>query len=821
MSLGNDFRFAFRQHRKNLGFTLVVLATLGLCIGVNSAIFSILDSVLFRPAPYPEPDRLGMVVTAFVGRGDDAVTNGQTGLQFEAVREAAPGLDVAAWTYGKRASFTVPDRADVLPESILQQRVSAGFFHVLGVAPQYGREFTRLEDMRGGTAVAILSHSFWRRAFHGNRDAIGKPVLLLGAPYTVIGVMPRDFHSTVPADIWTPLRPARTGEGDGSNYHVVGRLHPEVSWPQANGQLKALSHGFPGLHFSNNAEERLIPFQSGLTAAVRQELLVTWAAVLIVLAIGCVNIAGLLLSRAGARQREIATRMALGAGRAAVVRQLLIESLLLALGGAVVGIGIGSFALAGLKYLGAASFESSFEMWRPIQLDARVALVMFALAAFTSLLFGLVPALQISRVDLRAALVEGGRAIASSGPKWSRSALVVAEVALSLVLLVSAGLLVRTLNYLHGLQPGFDTRHLIAAQVSLTPDASSPRRYDSREKVEHLFTESLSRIRDIKGVRSAAIALSLPYEQPLNYGFRLPDLGDPDGHASEMVYVTPGYFETLRIPVYTGRAFREGDTSKSTRVAVVSQSFASRFFPGRSALGYHLTIDKLPREIVGIVGDVQQHSGLQDLGPLAIDPTVYVPVSQSTDAFLNVVHIWYSPKWVVRSNGAIGSIQTQVQSALAAVDPSLAMSRFQTVEDLQGLFTTDQRYLAALFSALAGLALLLSAIGLYGLISQSISQRSHELGLRLALGASAQQTMEDVVKPGLVLAGIGIGAGFVLSRIAVRFLASLLFGVQSTDALTFLITAAILLIVTLLASAAPALRILALDPAQTLRAAGE
>ena len=445
---------------------------------------------------------------------------------------------------------------------------------------------------------------------------------------------------------------------------------------------------------------------------------------------------------------------------------------------------------------------------------------MFALAALTSLVFGLFPALQTSRVDLRTALVEGGRAIASAGPKWSRSALVIGEIALSLVLLVSAGLLVRTLNYLYNLAPGFDTNHLIAAQASLATDASIPGHYDSREKVEHLFTASLAGIRAIKGVQSAAVALSLPYEQPLNYGFRLPDLGDAEGHASEMIYSTPGYFETMRIPVHAGRAFRDSDTPQSTRVAVISQSFAAKFFPGRNALGYHLTIDKVPREIVGIVGDVQQHSGLENLGPLAVDPTLYVPISQTTDGFLNVIHTWFSPKWVVRVNGAAGPIQRQVQAAMAAVDSGLAISKFQTVEDLQGTFTTDQRYLAALFSALAGLALLLAAVGLYGLISQSISQRTHELGLRLALGATAQQTMEHVIKPGLLLAGIGIAAGFILSRIAVHFLDSLLFGVQPTDATTFAVTAGILLLVTVAASAAPALRILRLDPAQTLRELG-
>lgn len=820
MALFRDFRFAFRQHRKSLGFTLVVLATLGLCIGANSAIFSVLDAVLFRPAPYPEPDRLAMVVTYTRNRRGQENTNyAQTGALFDAMRQATPGLDFAACSRGsKPVNFIAGDR----PEYIRQQRVSAGFFRVLGVPPQFGREFTRREDVPGGAAVAVLSFAFWRRAFHGNLAALGGKVRLQGIPYTVIGIMPRDFRTTAPADVWTPLRPSRSGEGGGTNYLTIARLRPGVSWPEATGQLKALSRsltllpGFP--HFYNGEfEQRIIPYQEGITRDVRTQLLITWAAVLLVLAIGCVNIAGLLVARSASRQREIATRMALGASRASVVRQLLVESLLLALGGSVVGLGIGGFALDGLKRLGADSFQSSFEIWRPITLDARVMLAMLALAVITSVLFGLAPALQTSRVDIRSVLVEGGRGVRSSGPRWSRNALVAGEVALSLVLLVSAGLLVKTLNYLYGLSPGFDTRNLVAAGATLATENSANGPYSTRDKVDRLFTESLRRIRGIKGVEGAAVALTLPYERPLNYGFTAPDSGDPDGHATEMVYLTPGYFETMRIPVLAGRAFRETDTAGSLPVAVVTQSFAAKYYHGRNALGRHIVFDDVPREIVGIVGEVQQHSGLEDLGPLAVEPTLYVPVAQTSDQFLRLIHTFLNPKWVIRVSGAAGPIERQIESAVAAVAPDLAMSQFQTMQDLEGTYTTDQRYLAALFSALAALAVLLAAIGLYGLVSQSISQRTHELGVRLALGATAQQTMQEVIRPGLMLAGIGIAAGFVLSRIAVRYLESLLFGVRPGDALTFLVTAAILLLVTLVASAAPALRILRLDPARTLR----
>ncbi len=817
MSLLKELRFGFRQHRKNLGFTLVVLVTLGLCIGANAAIFTVLDAVLFRPAPYPEPDRIFTVATATRQNGQENVNLRQTGALFEVLRQGAPGLDVAAYSGDRAANFSAGDR----PEYVRQQRVSSGFFHVLGIAPQYGREFLRTEDVPGGDTVAVLSHSFWRRVFHGNPAAVGSAIRLQGVPYTVVGIMPRDFRSTVPADVWTPLRPSRTGEGIGTNYSVVARLRPDVSWPEATGQLKALSRNLfllPGFGRDySDIEQRLIPFQEAATKQVRRQLWIAWCAVLVVLLIGCVNIAGLLLARSGARYREIATRMALGASRASIVRQLLVESLLLAIGGCVVGLGVGAFALAGLKTLGAESFQSNFEFWRPIQLDARVMLAMLGLATVTSFLFGLVPAFHTARLDIRTALVESGRGIASSGPRWSRNALVVGEVALSLVLLVGAGLLVKTLNYFDSLSPGFDPRHVIAGQATLASDAQSGR-YRTREDVERLFTDSLKRVREIRGVQSAAVALTLPYEQPLNYGFRLPDAADRNGHASEMVYVTPAYFETMRIPKLAGRGFRSSDTPESARVVVVSQSFAAKYFRGESAIGHHVAIDGIPREIVGIVGDVQQHSALIDLGPLAVDPTIYLPVSQTSDMFLRLVHTWFPPKWVIRTSGApSAAIERQLQNAVAAVDPGLAISKFQTMSDLEGVYTTDQRYLAALLSGLAGLAVLLAAVGLYGLISHSIAQRTHELGVRLALGATAEQTIKDVVAPGLKLAGVGIALGFVLSRLAVRFLESMLYGVRPNDAATFLITAAILLVVAFLASAAPALRILRLDPAQTLR----
>ncbi|HMC62194.1 MAG TPA: ABC transporter permease, partial [Candidatus Solibacter sp.] len=480
-----------------------------------------------------------------------------------------------------------------------------------------------------------------------------------------------------------------------------------------------------------------------------------------------------------------------------------------ALGGGALGIALGAYAIDGLRRLDAGLSQS----WHPIQMDVRVMAAMMGIALLTSLVFGLVPALQTTRIDIRTVLTEGGRGMAGGRRRWTRNALVAAEVALSLVLLVSAGLLVKTLDYLNGLTPGFDTHNVIAAEASLQ-DA----RYATSAAVNKLFTQSLDRIRQIPGVQSAAVALTMPYERPLNDGFRIVDGGNSDMHGTELVYVTPEYFDAMRIPLVGGRGLLASDTPRSAPVAVVSQAFAARWFHGSQAVGHHLKIEGSSIEIVGTVGDVQQHSGLsRNLGPMAIEPTVYVPAAQTGDGFLKVIHVWFSPKWMIRSAGPTRNLTAQVQRAVAAVDSQLPIAGFKTVDDLQGRYTRDQRYLATLFSILAGMAVLLAAIGLYGLISQSITQRTHELGIRLALGATPPQTMAAVIKPGIVLALAGVASGYVLSRVAVRFLESLLWGVRPGDPATFVTMAAILLFVAAVASLAPALRILRMDPARTLR----
>jgi predicted permease len=822
MGLANDLRFAVRQLRNQPALTAVVVATLGLCIGANTAIYSVLDAVLLRPLPYPEPDRLALVITANPLHDGGDPMDSQTGSLFKDVRSTAIGLDTAASAGQGGVNFVDNGHASF----VQQQRVSAGYFRVLGIAPWMGREFTPAEDVPNGPPLAILSYEFWQRVVHGDQGIVGRTIKLRGEPYRVIGVMPRGFRSPSqssvsdplkpPVDLWTPLRPTIDGEGAGTNYHVIARLKPGVSWPEASGQLQELSRELMQMpNFPKDRpifEERIVPLQSGLTHDVRRELYVTWAAVLVVLLIGCVNIAGLLMARAPARAREIATRLALGGGRSVIVRQLLIESLILSLGGCGAGLLIGGFAVDWFKRLGAANFEVA----QLIQLDLRVMAVMFVVAMATSVMFGLVPAIQISRLDIRSVLVESGRGIASGRGRRLRNVLVAAEVALSLILLVAAGLLIRTMGYFHGLKAGFDMRNLIVAESSLL-DA----RYSDRDSITRLYDAALARIRAIPGVKSAAVTLSLPYERPLNDGYQQLDgfTGPPpEKQMTEMVYVTPGYFETLGIPLLRGRVFRESDTHENARVAIVSESFARRVFNGvDAALGRHIAIHNVSCEIAGVAGDVQQHSGLEMASrPLSVEPTVYAPVAQSSPGFLYFVHRWYSPKWVVRTNSTPARIEPKIQAEVAAVAAELPVSGFRTMDEIEGVYLRQQRYTTALFSMMAALGLALAAIGLYGLISNAIAQRMHELGIRMALGATAGQIVASTMRPGVLLALGGIAAGAVLARAAARLLDSMLWGVQPGDPVTFLTTAAALLVVAVAASLVPCLRILRLDPARTL-----
>jgi predicted permease len=551
---------------------------------------------------------------------------------------------------------------------------------------------------------------------------------------------------------------------------------------------------------------RLVPWQRATTNNIRQPLLVLWAAVLVVLIIGCVNIAGLLLSRASARAREIATRIAIGGGRVAIVRQLLVESLLLAALGGIGGVGLG--------YLLSRSITAQLSdvVALPTSPDLRVLSISAGAALATSLLFGLFPALRVSRTDVRGTLGDaGGASIAGRSSNWPMRALVISQVALGIVLVVAAGLLIRTFSHLARQRPGFDATNVITATMSLQ-DA----RYRTSDSVNSLFTRTLARIRQSPGVVDAAVALSLPYERALNQGWRF------DGEAAvrpdtvTFTYVTPDYFRTLKIPLLRGRIFDEGDTSSSRQVVVVNDAFVRQFSPDKDAVDrrIHLGGPTVPAvDIIGIVGTIQQRATNVNGQPVAALPGVFVAsaqyAAQYSDAFV-LAHTWFQPSWIVRTQGNVPIISS-LQRALREVDPTLTFNRFRTIDDVESETMTTPRTLAWLLGVLAAIALSLCVVGIYGVVANTVAQRRRELGVRIALGATPFDTIRAAAAGSIALALCGALAGLALSLPAATVMRQVVFGVSVTDPLTLVGAVVIVVLAAVIAAVLPACRTLRMN----------
>lgn len=806
-----DVRFAVRMLGKSPAFAFTAVLTLALAIAVNTAIFSVVDAVLLKPLPYPEPDRLAVVtrtVRADSALDEDTSQNGATWLM---MRDRAKTIEPAVYsTWPAGVNVVASGRASYAQ----QQRVGAGFFRVLGIAPVIGREFNAEEDRPGGPAAALLSYTLWQAMFNGDPSVIGTTLVVRGEGATIVGVMPAGFQSGTEADLWTPLRPNTTGEGEGENYAILARLRSGIDWAQADAEVQHLGADIarqrepsPGSSIAFSLQ----PLQRGMTASLRNPLLMLWWAVAIALLIACVNLAGLLLARASARSREIATRMALGSARAAVIRQLLVESVVLAAAGWVAGIALGTIALGALKALAA----DAFEIWQPVSLDARAVAVAAALSVSASGLFGLAPALHATRIDLQAALIDaGGRAIAGRAALWPRRVLIVAQVALGVVLLIGAGLLVRTFSHLRHLDPGFDPRGVVTASVSLE-DA----RYRTAARVSRLFEETLTRVSQAPGVEAAGVSLGLPYERILNLGFRHldgPQAGSTQGRMTSATYVAGDFFRALRLPIRAGRTFDARDRADTPGVVVVNDAFARQYFAGASPLGRRIAFAGREREIIGVAGDVQVRPGWGDNGPIAAMPLAYLPLAQATDGFLRLVHGWFSPTFVVRAAAGTNCV-TVLRRAVDATDPLLPFARVRNMEQVRDASLALQRFLMVLLAGLAIAAVLLAAIGIHGLIATTAVERTREMGIRIALGATMGQAMRSLAVPGILLAIGGTAIGTLASLGFVPLLRHFLWGVSATDPVTFLAVGAILLAVASLASVGPALRILRLDPAKALR----
>ncbi|GGG91587.1 ADOP family duplicated permease [Silvibacterium dinghuense] len=816
----HDLRLAVRQLRRTPGFSLAVILTLMLGIGVNTAVFTLLDGFLLRRLPYPEPDRLAVLAL----HRESPQTAGQpasssdgdrfTSDDWIALKSAGAPVDIAArgGIDGVNLKAGAEDGGAV--RYVHNSRVSAGYFRVLGVPMQLGRGFTEEEDLAHGPSVAVLSYPLWQSAFHGDPSLVGRTVDLKGEAYTIVGILPEAARLEGNPDIFTPLHPSdMSGECGGQNCEMIARLNSGATWTQADSALGRLH--LPRMarlesQYHGHAWVYPVTMKQALAGEMSGEVRALMLAVSFILLIACGNLAGLTLVRVSRRTQEIATRLALGASSGDVLRQLWTETVVLALVGAGLGVALGYGILRGLD----GFLPPEMLPLGGLHLDLRVLSFALAAALISSLLFGALPALATRRIDLRSSLASGSRSV-SAGSGRLRQWLIGAEVALTVLLLAAAGLLVRTLIHLETLPPGFDAHHVTTAKVSLD-DA----RYHDPATFQGLLTRSLDAMKRIPGVESAAVGLSVPYEAMVNDAATFvegPQAGTEQ--AVSLSYVTPGYFQTLRIPLLAGRAILDSDTATSLPVAVINESFARTYFGTPNPVGEHFKDGKKSFTVVGVVGDVQDQSrAMAQAEPLGTEPIWYLPASQIDPQFLSLVHIWFQPSWIVRTANSDAGLPRAMQAALTAADPTLPFSNFSSMDDILATQLATQRIQVLLLTTLGGLALVLSTIGIGSLVSSLVVQRRREIGIRMALGSSLRQAMMQVGSAGVLAAGAGMVAGIVASLGALRVLASYLYGVKPWDPVTLAAVLALLALAAAAASLVPALRISQIDPAETLRA---
>jgi len=807
-SVWGDLRYGWRQLLRNLGYTAAVVVTLALSVGVNTAIFSIVNALMLKSLPYPAPERLGTVFTRVQGTAAFDAMQDIDGEQWEQLRDDVPSV-LGAVSSGISSGVNLEAGQNV--QYAHAGRVSAHYFDVLGIRPVLGRNFTEDEDRANGAKAVILSYELWQNNFRGDTSLVGKAIRLKGEAYTVVGVLPAGAVTPLNAEVYTPLKPSRQGEGGGSNFEVVVRLRDGANWQQADAEIdRAWTNRAMRVarefHPGSTVSFYTVPLQKGQTATLRPKALTLMLAAGIILLIACANLAGLTVVRMTRRTAEIATRMALGASRWQVQRQLWIENLLLAAIGGVAGVGVGFLALRGLLSL----LPKGYLPIAGVSLDGRVLAFAATVSLLTSVLFGMLPAMAVNGIDLRSFM--SSRSIANVERLRLRQMLIAGEVALTVVLLAASGLLIRTLIHLQTLPPGFNADNVMTAKASLD-DA----RFRDPAAFDRLMSDSKSAMERIPGVQSAAAGLSLPYERALNNVMTISS-GPQTGQkiVSGEVYVTPGYFETLQIPLLAGRTFTESDRRDTNPVVVVNRAFVRKFFGGVNPIGESL--DKQGTTIVGVVEDVTlpPHTGNVN-DPLGSEPTAYIPSSQTDPRFLSVVHVWFQPSWIVRTNGPIAGLPAQMQRALAAVDPGLPFSGFYSMNDHQAQAIATQRVEVALLCAMAGLALLLSAVGIFALVANMVAQRTREIGIRIALGATVRQIMAGVAASGIRSSAIGLVLGLVLCAGALRAMRSVLYGVGVYDAPSIAGVVVLLVVVIGLATLVPTMRILHADPASTLR----
>jgi putative ABC transport system permease protein len=830
-SLLHDLRFGFRMMVRNPVFTSIAIVTLALGIGANTAIFSVVDAVLLRPLPYPQPDRLVFLWSTWNSQG---VPMGSSALpdyhEWRDRNQVFEGL--GAFYYG---DFNLSADAEA-PERIQGAYVSANFFQVVQVSPALGRLFAPDEEEFGKHRVVLLSDKLWQRRFAGNANVIGREIRLGGETFTVAGVMPRGmpFFDNLPeVELWTPMAFAKGDNMATRNNHfinLVGRLKPGVTPAQAQSDVSAIARAIEEVEPSNKGVGALIvPLQEQLVGDSRKPLLVLLAAVAFVLLVACVNVANLLLARASARSKELAIRASLGASRARIIRQVIVECLPLALIGGACGVLLATWGIELISTL----LPDTLPRGNVIGVNARVLGFSFALALLTIVIFGLLPALQAARTDLRDSMNEGGGVgIGNRKQGHVRRVLVAAEVASALVLLVGSGLMVRTFMKLRQVDIGFNAQNVLTMRVPL-PDAKYPFPLTAQDPSEPagipFFEQLLTRVKSVPGVQAASFATNLPLGGGLDWGKFLSIEGRPAPPSIDQVpvvrfgLVSSDYFRTLGIAVRNGRPFNDNDKSNSQPVAIINETLAKKYFANEDPVGRTIWMgtpehllpaeDQSPenrfirRTIVGVVSDVKGRS-LNQQSP----SQVYAPLTQyRREGWTNNLSL--AVQTSVPPETVVGSIRQQVRS----LDPDQPITSVRTMDELMSRALSDTRFSLWLLALFAGLGLLLAAIGIYGVMVTAVTQRTHEIGLRMALGAQGRDVLWLVIRQGMfpVLIGVGIGLGAAIGL--TRLMSTLLFEVSATDPLTLALITVLLTIVALIACYLPARKATKVDPLVALR----
>ncbi|QSQ26779.1 ABC transporter permease [Pyxidicoccus parkwayensis] len=803
-TVGQDLLQAFRKLRKSPGFLCVAVLTLSLGLGANTAIFSVVNAVLLRALPMADADALVRVFHE-ASRGDTMPSSGVDYLDMQAQNHSFSGM---TGVDGTDISLTGPEGA---PERLQGAQVTAGFFHVMGVQPLLGRGFQADEDQPGKSKVVVLGHSLWKRRYGGDAGIVGRTLTVNGEPYTVVGVARPGFVFPDQAQLWIPL----TWEGSnidptnrGAHFlSAYGRLKPGVTLEQAGADLLALSkrlqEQFP--QYNTGVTTHLKPLHEELVGNVEPALLMLLGAVGVVLLIACANLSNLLLARSVSREGEISVRLALGASRGRIIRQLLMESLVLALLGAGGGLLLAAWGLDLLVALGPRDIPRLAE----VSLDGGVLAFTFILGLATSFLFGLVPALQTSRVELQRVLRESGKGGGGRGHR-TRHLLIVTETALAVVLLVGAGLLMKSFLRLQQVDPGFKADHVLALDLAL-PESTYPW---ASPAVQTFYDTLLERVRGLPGVKQAGAAFQLPLAGG-SVDSTIRDLSRPPpepGHEdiAEVRVITPGVLETLRIPLVRGRLFTDRDgMEKGSRVVLVNEEAARRLWPGEDPIGRTVEIGAnfgnglLGGQVVGVVGSVR-HDGIAK----EPSPEVYAPFPEARPNMMRLV---------VLTEGEPLSLASRVRDEVHALDRDVPVANVRDMEAVVSNAVAQPRFYMLLVGVFAGVALLLAALGIYGVVTHAVTHRTRELGIRMALGADRQQVVGLVLSQYVRLTGTGLMLGVGLAFVASRMLGSLLYGVERTDPLTYVGVVAVLGGVAILASLLPAYRATRIDPIIALR----